>query len=311
MSKKRSIINFLVALTLIIFSLLGFIIINHYVRLRSEYKFLKPIGEMISVNDHNMHVFVEGSGETTLVFLSGYGTLVPCYDFAPLYNELVDKYQIAVIERAGYGYSEETENSRDIDTVVEENREALRLTGVEGSVVIVSHSMSGLEALYWAQKYPNEVKAIVGLDAAFPDWYLQDDPEEREKSISKDEWLSRLMRIGFIRFNPEISELANKNDDEAKALMYKDLYNLTLINEEKALYNNASSILEKGLPTQIPVLCFVSNGNDISPEWRQKSLDFWSQFEGNNCSLLDVGHYVHLEATERIAKDIIEFVEKL
>ena len=31
--------------------------------------------------------------------------------------------------------------------------------------------MSGLEALYWAQKYPDEVSAIIGLDMAVPEYY--------------------------------------------------------------------------------------------------------------------------------------------
>ena len=31
--------------------------------------------------------------------------------------------------------------------------------------------MSGLEALYWAQKYPEEVTAIIGLDMAVPQYY--------------------------------------------------------------------------------------------------------------------------------------------
>ena len=31
--------------------------------------------------------------------------------------------------------------------------------------------MSGIEALYWANKYPNEIKGIVGLDLSVPAAY--------------------------------------------------------------------------------------------------------------------------------------------
>jgi hypothetical protein len=31
--------------------------------------------------------------------------------------------------------------------------------------------MSGLEALYWAQKFPDEIKAIIGIDMATPEVY--------------------------------------------------------------------------------------------------------------------------------------------
>lgn len=31
--------------------------------------------------------------------------------------------------------------------------------------------MSGIEVLYWVQKYPNEADAIIGLDMAVPQYY--------------------------------------------------------------------------------------------------------------------------------------------
>lgn len=43
--------------------------------------------------------------------------------------------------------------------------------GIEGPYVLCPHSMSGIEALYWAQKYPDEIEAIVGLDMAVPEYY--------------------------------------------------------------------------------------------------------------------------------------------
>ena len=271
---------------------------------------MEPIGKMVSVNGHDMHVFTEGTGDTTLVFLSGYGTLIPCYDFSPLYDGLKDKYRIVVIERAGYGYSEATDNSRDINTVVEENREALKLAGIEEPFVIVPHSMSGLEALYWAQTYPDEVKAIIGLDAAFPDWYLQEDAEESEQqAIRKDELFSGFMRFGFIRFNPEVTEHAKQNDDEIRALIYKNMYNHTLINEEKAVRHNATTVLENKLPYQTPVLCFISDGSEISPKWREKSLSFWSEFEDVDCRLVDSGHYIHTEKPDFIVTSITNFLD--
>ena len=43
--------------------------------------------------------------------------------------------------------------------------------GEKGPFVLLPHSMSGLEAIYWAQKYPDEVMGIVGMDMAFPKAY--------------------------------------------------------------------------------------------------------------------------------------------
>lgn len=89
-----------------------------------------------------MSIYVEGSGSRTLVFLSGGGTCSPILDFKSLYSLLSD-----------------------------DQRLALNKAGIEGPYVLCPHSMSGIETLYWAQKYPDEIEAIVGLDMAVPEYY--------------------------------------------------------------------------------------------------------------------------------------------
>ena len=144
----------------------------HTYQLRNEAKEYPPPGKSVQVNNNKMHVFTEGQGDITLVFMSGSGTSNPTIDFKPLWMRMTDNYRIAVVEKAGYGWSETSSSSRDIDTILQETRKALNLSGEEGPYVLVPHSMSGLEAIYWAQKYPDEVKAIIGLDIAIPDIYI-------------------------------------------------------------------------------------------------------------------------------------------
>jgi len=79
-----------------------------------------------------------------------------------------DRYRIAVVEKSGYGWSERCNSSRDIGTMLEETRKALDLSGENGPYVLFPHSMSGLEAIYWAQKYPDEVIAIIEMDPTTP-----------------------------------------------------------------------------------------------------------------------------------------------
>ena len=83
------------------------------------------MGQMVSVNGHEMSVFVKGNGTQTLVFLSGAGTASPILDFKDLYDGLSKQYKIVVVERAGYGYSEDTSKSRDVSEVLSETRQAL------------------------------------------------------------------------------------------------------------------------------------------------------------------------------------------
>ena len=70
-------------------------------------------------------------------------------------------------EKFGYGFSDIVDSDRDIDTVLRQTRTALDKAGINGPYVLCPHSMSGIEALYWAQQYPDEVESIVGLDMVF------------------------------------------------------------------------------------------------------------------------------------------------
>jgi pimeloyl-ACP methyl ester carboxylesterase len=63
----------------------------------------------VAVNGHRLHVYSEGSGEPTLVFMSGSGTTAPTLDFRGLYRRLATNYRVVVVERAGYGWSDDSD----------------------------------------------------------------------------------------------------------------------------------------------------------------------------------------------------------
>ena len=146
-------------------------LVRHKICSSREKDLLTPLGELVEVNGHNMNIYTEGEGNKTLVFLSGGGTCSPILDFKSLYSLLSSEYKIVVVEKFGYGFSDVVEEKRDIDTILSETRMALDQAEIQGPYVLCPHSLSGLEALYWAQKYPDEVEAIVGLDMAVPAYY--------------------------------------------------------------------------------------------------------------------------------------------
>ncbi len=88
-----------------------------------------PLGRLVPVDDHRLHVYAEGQGDSTLVFLTGSGTTAPAPDFKGLYSRLSDGYRTVVVERAGYGCSEDGGTPRGIDTDLNETRPALASAG--------------------------------------------------------------------------------------------------------------------------------------------------------------------------------------
>ena len=75
------------------------------------------------------------------------------------------------MEKFGYGFSDVVDDNRDIETVLRQTRAALDKVGINGSYVLCLHSMSGIEAIYLAQQYLEEVEAITGLDMSVPKYY--------------------------------------------------------------------------------------------------------------------------------------------
>lgn len=114
--------------------------INHRKKLRKESEFIIPLGKLVAVYGHKIHVYEEGSGKKTLVFMSGGGTASPTLDFKSLYSLLSDQYHVVVVEKAGYGFSDVTNTSRDIATILLVNTDISTFMLHHGSIVNPIHS---------------------------------------------------------------------------------------------------------------------------------------------------------------------------
>ena len=236
---------------------------RHKICLSNEKNLLTPLGELVEVDGHNMSIYVEGKGNHTFVFLSGSGTCSPILDFKSLYSLLSDDYRIVVVEKFGYGFSDIVDSDRDIDTVLRQTRTALDKAGIDGPYILCPHSMSGIEALYWAQQYPEEVEAIIGLDMAVPEYY-----DEMNISIPVMKLGQYGASLGVTRWIPGISEsdaikfgtLTDNEKEIYRAVFYNRTATVTMINEAKEIKNSAGVVKANGVP-QVPMLLFISNGS--------------------------------------------------
>ena len=117
----------------IIVVFLGCLCICHQARLQKERSAITHLtGQYVEIDGHNLNVYVDGEGDKTLVFLPGSMTPSPIFDFKPLYERLTDKYRIVMMEKFGYGYSDECEGERSVDVITRQDREALAALGMEG-----------------------------------------------------------------------------------------------------------------------------------------------------------------------------------
>ncbi len=292
-----------------VFFILVCLAIYNQIALQMEAEEIVPNGVLVDVDGYQIHVYSEGENKTapTLVFLSGSATVAPVYDFKALYSLLSDEYRIAVVEKAGYGYSDIVEVDRDVATMVNEVRSALNSAEIEGPYVLLPHSMSGLEAIFWAQNHPEEVSGIIGIDMAIPYSYDDLDFGITRRMMT---WGKLTVKLGLLRI-PGIYPLneAPLTDEEAKQqklLMYRNAVNSDYIVEGKAVYENAQ-IVKAGGTVSCPILMFCSDGTEIGDFWIPTQKKY---AEENHAEIIyfDCGHYIHYFESEKMSETIKAFL---
>ena len=307
--KKIKQFSWIIFVVLILF--LGGTFGFHQLSLQKESKLFMPIGKKVVVNGHQMNVYIKGEGSETIVFLSGAGIASPILDFKNLTDSLSKKYKVVVVERAGYGFSEDSDQSRDVMTVLSETRQALSQAEVSGPYVILSHSMASLESLAWQEKYPNEVKALIGLDWALPASY--EDLKDNQALLTVAYWSSK---IGLLRYFPESFYIKNPTLTETerqqyKLLAYKQLMSQAMLHESRLAKENAKKV-PSSINPKIPALLLVSNGEGTTfsqSEWQRYAERFASDQSNVQVDYMDAPHDLYHYQSDAIVSRIKEFLE--
>ena len=311
----------LISIIVVVIGLIVFIsFVNHKIKLKNENALFKTNGKIVEVNGHRLNVYLSGNpnSDFILVFMSGAGTCSPTLDFKTLYSLFEKDYQIAVVEKDGYGFSDISDTSRDIDTILFETRESLTQAGVTNhKYILFPHSMSGIEALYWANKYPEEIKGIVGLDPSVPAAYQNTKINTFLLSAANFG-----ANIGLTRFLPNLvnsssaikdGNLTEEEKELYRVIFYRRTATTSMINEAKIIKANAKK-LEQIDTTNVPMLFFISNGDGTGyskEEWRSFGVGYLANKQNGKYQFLDCSHYVHNIAYQQVYDESIKFINQL
>ncbi|WP_316275136.1 alpha/beta fold hydrolase [Bacillus halotolerans] len=299
------------------------VFIYHHYQLNKEAALLKEKGTLVDVDGKKMNVYQEGSGKDTFVFMSGSGIAAPAYEMKGLYSKFSKENKIAVVDRAGYGYSDVYDDDRDIDTILEQTRKALLQSGNKPPYILMPHSISGIEAIYWAQKYPEEIKVIIAMDIGLPQQYVTYKLSGIDRLKMRGFHL--LTSIGFHRFmpsevyNPEVIRQSFLTDEEKeiyKAINFKQFFNADMEQELLQSYQNGSKSMNLPAPKDTPVLILdaVSDQNRNSKYAIQNRKDyeaFAAQFNTADIKELRGTHSIYLYQPDQIYKLSMEFIRKV
>ena len=296
----------------LIFLFLAATFIFHRISLEKEKASLTPMGQQVLVNGHQMNVYVKGDGPETIVVLSGAGIASPILDFQEVSESLSKRYKVVIVERAGYGYSDDSNHSRDVMEVLSETRQALSQANVKGPFIILSHSMASLESLAWQEKYPDEVKNLIGLDWALPVSY--ENLKDNQDLLTVAFWSSK---IGLLRYFPESFYIKNQTLTESerkqyKFLAYKQLMSQAMLHESQTVKENAKKV-PSNINPKIPALLMVSNGDGTSFsqfEWQRYAERFASDQSNVQVVYMDAPHDLYHYQSHAVVSHIEEFLKQ-
>ncbi len=227
---------------------------------------IEPYGQTVAVDGRDMNVFIAGEGSTDIVLLPGFGTASPVLDFEPLVSDLAEDHRVIVVEPFGYGLSDGTDSERTTANIVSEIHEALQVLQVD-RYVLMGHSIAGLYAITYADRFPEEVTAFVGIDTSVPGQPNMD--MEFPTGL-----MGAAKNLGLVRL---ITSLTGDDldgldyDDDAREQMSllsnRNSLSPTYLDEMAHIRTNFADAASTGFPDGLPLLLFVVADNVGTPNW--------------------------------------------
>ena len=124
----------------------------------------KPLGRLVDLGGHRLHVNCTGKGSPTVVVENGLGDF--SLDWTLVQARVSAFTRICTYDRAGYAWSDAGPKPRTFAQLNLELRDALSKLGERGPFVLVGHSYGGPVMRNFAVIYPHDVAGMVLVDAA-------------------------------------------------------------------------------------------------------------------------------------------------
>jgi pimeloyl-ACP methyl ester carboxylesterase len=237
---------------------------------------------------------LSGEGNPVVVFVSGLGPTMD--DFLKIQNKISKTNQTLCYDRAGVGNSEPINNERNLKNISDELKEFLYKVIPGKEFILVGHSRGGLIVRYFANKYPENVKGLVLLDPAIPEW------KYKKRTLRTEQ-----EKIDF-------DKLSNSFCTDSS------IYSYTIRSEFKNTYITDSALVaDKGFPINLPVTMLVSSkvGKEkYNAKEMEQKFDLVKSYLKSAPHIRLVftnrsGHFIHEDEPKLVIKEIILLLTKI
>lgn len=284
-----------------------------------------PPGKLVDVGGYQLHLNCQGEGSPTVVMDYGLGgsSLV----WSRVQPEVASLTRVCTYDRAGYGWSDPSPQSRTSQQMVRELYTLLKNSGIEGPYLLVGHSLGGLNLRLFASQHPDEVAGLILVDAVPANVYSRLPAFQKSMASTQRLFstLSFISKIGLLRLLIQLrgTEVA---PDFVKQLpleiqpiiLAKFLPRTfdTAIAENQLMTSSAEQVSQTTLPKDIP-LFVMSHGvnmfSDLSKQQAEQAELNWQELQAEIANLSsksklsiaqESGHNIHLDQPKVIVNAI-------
>jgi pimeloyl-ACP methyl ester carboxylesterase len=286
-------------------------------------------GRLIAVGDRRLHLNCQGPvviGQPTIVLEAGLGE--SSLTWAGVQPRLAAAHRVCAYDRAGYGWSDAALQLPSAAAAVADLHLLLQAAGEPPPYVLVAHSLGGLYARLFAQRYPEAVAGLVLLDPSHEEMVSQL-PEDwqtyvrsaQAEGVAALQVPTLLAELGIIALAPQLAQADARLPAAAQASVqalsgasargWRALRNELAANEAILAEVRAARITDlgalplvvvragKAAPTaQPPGLSAFAPTRDLMAELAAQSA------RGRLVTLGDSGHYVHYDAPVQV-RDLV------
>jgi len=121
-------------------------------------------GQRVDIGGRRINLHCTGTGDPTVILMAGlFSWSVVWYKTQPV---IAQKTRVCAFDRAGYGFSDPGPRPQILSDVVDDLHAALNAGPIAGPYVLVGHSLGGIEARLYTQRWPKEVVGMVLVDTS-------------------------------------------------------------------------------------------------------------------------------------------------
>jgi len=258
-------------------------------------------GYFVYLHGKKQYVLVQGTGEPTVVFLTGKGREQS--DFKKVYKEIKNTNRIFSYDRAGLGKSEALRGDRTVDTMAFELHELLEKEKIKPPYILVGHAFGGYIMRCFVSMYPGTVAGMVFVDPSH-EYEFKHGLEIRPDSdqvVFRDEFKNYL----------KVEGRSKGHHAESKKCFDFD---------STCFSTNQRLVKDLKIPTDIPMTILIARKVDVDNAYIDKEMEYRIQFFENwktinpqtkVSSTFKSGHFIHRDHPSLVIDEINEMIKKV